>query len=115
MDHARDFDRLARKARLRAESLSETLASSMAGPVSCPCGWDDRGELEVRDWWADAYPPGPRPKGGAAFAVVGDAEHGYRLSCPECGDDLAPESMVPREGVGSLYPRGKVVRSARRS
>lgn len=85
------------------------------GPCACPdCGWHDGGELHVEDWWAEAYPPGPRPRGLATFHVIGDPEHGARLFCPRCDCELEPDTVAARTdpvrvidlgGVGARYWR----------
>jgi hypothetical protein len=73
------------------------------GPCACPrCGWDDGGDLRVRDWYADEYPPIPRPAGSTVVvqgSAVADGEASVTSSldeCGECGYELNPLNVAPR-------------------
>lgn len=64
----------------------------------CPsCGWDDSGDLVLRDWYAEERPPIPPPRNPVSrLEVAGDPEAGRRLACPRCDTDLSPDAVRPR-------------------
>ena len=69
-------------------------------PVACPyCGWDAHGELAIRDWWNDAYPPGPKSAAQFGSLVLDDGDdesgHGPECECP-CGEWLSIDNVVLR-------------------
>ena len=80
-----------------AAPLSVARAAEV-GSAMCICGWDDHGQLRVRDWYAEEYPPIPPPR--YTLEVVGDAEAGPRIVCPECERELTPESVIARTHNG---------------
>lgn len=62
--------------------------------VECPgCGWNARGELKLLDrYFLDAPPIPPMD----LREVTRDAEEGAIGFCPECDEELTPDTVVRR-------------------
>lgn len=74
--------------------------ATYTGPCACPeCGFDDRGDLHVVDWYDELHPPIP-PLRHPTLTIWGDDPemHGSTgmTYCPVCETEWDAATMTPR-------------------
>lgn len=66
-------------------------------PVRCLCGWDDDGTLIMVDRWKADHPPVPYVEIIEFYGDTADEERHGHHQCPRCDNDLAADTVYPRD------------------